>query len=71
VRIGETLRNMTETEGWLYTEQHILDQIDYNKGRLQDCESWEEVLQHRAKVEALSSLLVHIEQTIRGGGEEE
>lgn len=62
---------MTESEGWLYTEQHILDQIEQHKGYLLDCKSWDEVLQHRAKVEALSSVLVHIEQTIRGDGEEE
>lgn len=62
---------MTQTDGWKHTEEHIQQQIEYNRNALMDCKGWEEVKEHRAKVEALSSVLVHIEQTIRGDGEEE
>jgi len=67
----QAYRYMIRTEGWQYFEQEIRNKIEYHKGRLLDCKTWDEVQQHRGSIESLESVLVHIQQTIKGDDENE
>lgn len=56
---------MVGSEGWQFVAQEIRKKINYHRTRLMDCETWDEVQQHRGSVEALESVLVHVDQNIR------
>lgn len=66
----QAYRYLIQTEGWQLLEVEIRSKIEYNRSRLMDCKTWEDVLQHRGSVEALESVLIHIDQTIREEGGE-
>lgn len=66
---AQAYRNMVGSEGWLSLEQEIQSKINYHRRRLLDCKTWDEIQQHRGSVEALESVLVHVDQTIKGDDE--
>ncbi|AZN43364.1 hypothetical protein [Paenibacillus albus] len=68
---AQALRFMQDMVGWQIVEQHIRERAADRREQLMTCSNWEEVLQHRAGAEALESVLLFIEQTIREGNEEE
>jgi hypothetical protein len=62
----EALKNMMALEGWPIVEQFIKDRIEENKNRLMNCEL-KDVIKHRAKAEALNSVLLYIKTTVEEG----
>jgi hypothetical protein len=67
---AENYRYMVDTAGWRDVEKHIRDRAADHRAQLMTCKSWEEVLEHRHKAEALESVLSHIKESIRKGEEE-
>lgn len=62
--LAEALRYMVESEGWAHVGQHIRERAADHRNQLMHCNSWEEVLKHRAGAEALEAVLIHIAQKI-------
>jgi hypothetical protein len=67
---AQAVRYTTQTEGWAIIEAEIHRSLDYHRGRLEDCKTWDEVQQHRGAIRALTAVLSHVEQTIREEVEE-
>lgn len=65
------LQYMTSVEGWVYLQQYIQSRIDDNMKKLLTCSGWDDVIKHRAKVEALNSVFIYINQTIEEGMNED
>lgn len=61
---------MAETVGFRDLEKHIRDRAADHRDQLMTCKTWEEVLEHRHKAEALESVLSHIQETIQKGEED-
>jgi hypothetical protein len=68
---AQELRFLIEMAGWRQVEGYIAGRIKDRMQQLLTCETWEEVLQHRAGVEALESVLSHISDTIKKGMEDD
>jgi hypothetical protein len=64
----EALQQMLQLEGWPLVEQHIKDEIERSKSRLLTCDL-KEVIEHRARIKALNSVLLYIRDTINAGQE--
>lgn len=67
----QAIRYTVDTAGWRSIEQHIIDKANDHRNQLMHCKTWEEVLEHRAGAEALESVLIHIQQTIEKGDDED
>ncbi|GIO13543.1 hypothetical protein J19TS2_30980 [Cohnella xylanilytica] len=67
---AENFRYMTETVGWRELEEHIRGRISDHRNQLMTCATWDEVLEHRHKAEALESVFSHIQETIQKGAED-
>lgn len=63
---AEALQRMTETEGWKLVEAYIKERAEASKNQLMHCDI-EDVIKHRAKAEALKSVLSYINKTIEEG----
>lgn len=68
---AQELRFLIEMAGWRQVEGFIAGRIHDRMQQLLTCGSWEEVIQHRAGVEALESVLSHISDTIKKGMEDD
>ncbi|OXM17324.1 hypothetical protein [Paenibacillus herberti] len=64
---AQELRFLVEMAGWQQVESFIAGRIHDRMQQLRTCGSWEEVIQHRAGVEALESVLLYISTTIEKG----
>lgn len=68
---AQELRLLVDMAGWQQVEGYIAGRIQDRMQQLLTCGTWEEVIQHRAGVEALESVLLYISDTIQKGMDED
>ncbi len=65
---GDAVEQMTRTDGWKILEGHFRQQLEmYKNDIIQNCNSWEEYLDKRAKVHAMSLFLTDVEEFMSQG----
>lgn len=68
---AQELRFLIDMAGWQQVEAFVTGRIQDRMQQLLTCGTWEEVIQHRAGVEALESVLLYISETIAKGMDED
>lgn len=64
--LAELMREMVDSEAWQCVEGYIKDRIEDHKKQLMTCQI-EDVIKHRAKVEAYGSVLLHVQHMMAAG----
>ena len=64
--LAELMREMVDSEAWQCVEGYIKGRIEDHKNQLMTCQM-DEVVKHRAKVEAYGSVLLHVQSLMAAG----